>query len=192
MEIAKPTLDQIFEKEISFIVPAYQRHYVWDEKEQWLPLWEDILSKYNDRLNDKATYNHYIGSYVLVQKKKTTSQMVNKAIVIDGQQRLTTISLLLLAIRDLARSSKIEIDEKNLHEQIEERFLISKWAKDEDRIKLRPVKSDRDALVKLFGDEEDYEANSNLTLNYRYFYDIVQKEEVKAEELFAAIAKLEG
>lgn len=133
MEIAKPTLDQIFEKEISFIVPAYQRHYVWDEKEQWLPLWEDILSKYNDRLNDKATYNHYIGSYVLVQKKKTTSQMVNKAIVIDGQQRLTTFQIIFIALREIFKENNISTN--NIENYI---FNSRKYDEKKDKLKLSP------------------------------------------------------
>ena len=77
--------------------------------------------------------------------------------IIDGQQRLTTVTLLLLAIRNLIQQKKITAEEPQLDEQINERFLISKWAKEDDRIKLRPVKSDREALVKLFGDEEDYD-----------------------------------
>ncbi|MBE6843945.1 MAG: DUF4268 domain-containing protein [Ruminococcus sp.] len=165
-----------------FIIPVYQRKYDW-KLDNCRQLYDDLKKIVTDGRD-----SHFFGSIVSAVVPNGSKIEYH---IIDGQQRLTTISLLLLAIRDLARSSKIEIEEKNLHEQIEERFLISKWAKDEDRIKLRPVKSDRDALVKLFGDEEDYEANSNLTLNYRYFYDIVQKEEVKAEELFAAIAKLE-
>lgn len=63
--------------------------------------------------------------------------------IIDGQQRLTTVTLLLLAIRNLIQQKKITTEEPQLDEQINERFLISKWAKEDDRIKLRPVKCQR-------------------------------------------------
>ena len=111
--------------------------------------------------------------------------------IIDGQQRLTTITLLLLAISNLIAQGKVNPDEGRLDEQIRERFLISPWASEDDKIKIRPVKSDREALVKLFGDEEDYDYSSNLTINYQYFYDRVMKEEVPVADLYTAIGKLE-
>jgi len=111
--------------------------------------------------------------------------------IIDGQQRLTTVSLLLLAIRNLIRQKKITAQEDRLDDQINDRFLVSPWAKEEDKIKLRPVKSDREALAKLYGDEEDYDPASNLTLNYRFFCDQILKEEISVDELYAAIGKLE-
>ena len=52
-----------------------------------------------------------------------------------------------------------------------------------DRIKLRPVKGDRDALTRLFGDKEDYDLSSNLTINYRFFCDMLLKEEVPINDL---------
>lgn len=111
--------------------------------------------------------------------------------IIDGQQRLTTVTLLFLAIRNLITQGKVVSGEDRLDEQISQRFLLSPWAKEGDRIKLRPVKSDRDALERLFGDEEDYDRASNLTINYQYFYDILQREEVPISDLYAAIGKLE-
>jgi uncharacterized protein with ParB-like and HNH nuclease domain len=81
--------------------------------------------------------------------------------------------------------------EAKLDEQINQRFLISPWAREDDQIKLRPVKSDREALSKLFGQEEDYDPASNLTLNYRFFCDQIMKEEVSVDDLYAAVGKLE-
>lgn len=111
--------------------------------------------------------------------------------IIDGQQRLMTITLLLLAIRNLIVQGKVTTNEVKLDEQISQRFLISPWAGEDDKIKLRPVQSDREALAKLFGDEEDYDHSSNLTINYQFFYDMVMKEEVPVADLYAAIGKLE-
>ena len=88
-------------------------------------------------------------------------------------------------------TGKLTSREERLNEQISHRFLIAPWASEEDRIKLRPVKSDREALTKLFGPEEDYDRTSNLTLNYLFFRDVLLKEEVSVDELYAAIGKLE-
>lgn len=78
-----------------------------------------------------------------------------------------------------------------MDEQISQRFLVSPWASEDDRIKLRPVKSDSEALAKLFGDEEDYDRSSNLTTNYQFFCDMVLKEEIPVADLYAAVGKLE-
>lgn len=129
-------------------------------------LYEDLKKIVIDKRD-----SHFFGSIVssVVGSGATTEYHI-----IDGQQRLTTVTLLLLAIRNLIRQKKVTAVEPQLDEQINERFLISKWAKEDDRIKLRPVKSDRDSLIKLFGDEEDYDQSSNLTLNYKLFCDLIQ------------------
>ena len=93
--------------------------------------------------------------------------------IIDGQQRLTTVTLLLLAIRNLLARNRLTSQSERLDEQITQRFLISPWAALDDQIKLRPVKSDREALSRLFGDEEDFDLTSNLTHNYRFFCDML-------------------
>lgn len=73
-----------------------------------------------------------------------------------------------------------------------ESYVISKRAKEDDRIKLRPRKRDRSALEKLIaGDPADYERTSNLTHNYKYFYDQILKGEVSVDDLYAAIGKLQ-
>ena len=155
MEIDKPTVDDIFSQEINFIVPAYQRHYVWDEKEQWEPLWEDILKKYNDRIQNKETYNHYIGSYVLVQKKKQTSLMVNKSIVIDGQQRLTTFQIIFIALREIFQKFGIR---NSIQDYI---FNRRKYNNPLDELKLIPS-----------------------SLNYASFYDIAKLTKEEFDEKF--------
>lgn len=165
-----------------YVIPVYQRKYDWKE-ENCRKLYEDLKKIVVDRRD-----SHFFGSIVssVVGSGATTEYHI-----IDGQQRLTTVTLLLLAIRNLIGSKKIFAKEPRLDEQINERFLISKWAKEDDRIKLRPVKSDRDALHRLFGDEEDYDHSSNLTLNYKLFCNLILKEEISVDDLYSAIGKLE-
>lgn len=165
-----------------YVIPVYQRKYDWKE-ENCRQLYEDLKKIVSDKRD-----SHFFGSIVssVIGNGATTEYHI-----IDGQQRLTTVTLLLLAIRNLIQQKKITAEEPQLDEQINERFLISKWAKEDDRIKLRPVKSDRDALLKLFGDEEDYDQSSNLTLNYQFFCNLLLREEIPVDDLYAAIGKLE-
>ena len=165
-----------------YIIPVYQRKYDWRE-DNCRQLYEDLKKIIRDNRE-----SHFFGSIVSSVIGNGASTEYH---IIDGQQRLTTVSLLLLAIRNMIRQKKITAQEDRLDDQINDRFLVSPWAKEDDKIKLRPVKSDREALAKLFGEEEDYDQASNLTLNYRFFCDQILKEEVSVDDLYAAIGKLE-
>lgn len=165
-----------------YVIPVYQRKYDW-KYENCRQLYEDLKKIVIDGRD-----SHFFGSIVSAVVPNGSKIEYH---IIDGQQRLTTITLLLLAIRNLIAQGKVKTDEGKLDEQISQRFLISPWASEDDKIKLRPVKSDREALIKLFGDEEDYDHSSNLTINYQFFYDMVMKEEVPVADLYAAIGKLE-
>ncbi len=165
-----------------YVIPVYQRKYDW-KYDNCRQLYEDLKKIIRDSRD-----SHFFGSIVSSVIGNGASTEYH---IIDGQQRLTTVSLLLLAIRNLIRQKKISVQEERLDDQINDRFLVSPWAKEDDKIKLRPVKSDREALTKLFGEEEDYDQASNLTLNYRFFCDQILKEEISVDELYAAIGKLE-
>ena len=165
-----------------FVIPVYQRKYDW-RYENCCQLYDDLKKIVKD-----GRESHFFGSIVSAVVPNGSKIEYH---IIDGQQRLTTVSLLLLAIRNLIAQGKVKPVEDKLDEQISQRFLISPWANAGDKIKLRPAKSDREALIKLFGDEKDYDCSSNLTINYQFFYDMVIKEEVAVEDLYAAIGKLE-
>ena len=165
-----------------FIIPVYQRKYSWKE-EQCAQLYEDL--KRTIRQNCRS---HFFGSIVasVVGKGGTTEYHI-----IDGQQRLTTVSLLLLAIRNMIRRGKIQSENETMDQEINDLYLISPYAKEENKIKLRPVQEDREALYKLFGDEEDYDPFSQITLNYQFFCRELLKGEVGTDELYEAVGKLE-
>src|SRR5690554_723254 len=102
MNLGKPHLEDLFNKQIRFQIPVFQRHYVWNEQNQWQPLWDDFSNKLKERKNE-STYNpHYTGSIVLFQESTTTST-VSTYSVIDGQQRLTTFQLFIAAFREICR-----------------------------------------------------------------------------------------
>lgn len=165
-----------------YVIPVYQRKYDW-KYENCRQLYDDLK-----KIIIGGRNSHFFGSIVSAVVPNGSKIEYH---IIDGQQRLTTITLFLLAIRNLIAQGKVKTDEEKLDEQINQRFLISPWASEDDKIKLRPVKGDREALIKLFGDEEDYDLGSNLTINYQHFYDMLKKEEVPIADLYEAIGKLE-
>ena len=92
-------LRSLFQKPISYRIPHFQRPYAWDEEVQWNPLWNDILnlaSRVLNREEGNRIRPHFMGAIVLQQRKSSTSE-VEKRIVVDGQQRLTTLQLLIKA-----------------------------------------------------------------------------------------------
>lgn len=165
-----------------FIIPVYQRNYDW-KTENCKQLYDDLVKVVKNRRN-----NHFFGSLVSVYE---SSGRNTEFLVIDGQQRLTTVSLLLLAMYNLISKGLVVVEEKTLANQIYEDFLVDKYQPEETRIKLKPVKNDREAFDKLFNSEDEYIRDSNLTTNYNYFYDRIKKQEVTVDELFDAICKLE-
>ena len=165
-----------------YVIPVYQRKYDW-KIENCSQLYEDLK-----KIIRKKRSSHFFGS-ICSQVIPNGSKI--EFHIIDGQQRLTTITLLLLAMSNLVKAGRVKSEEEDLNEQILQRFVIAPWAKKDDKIKLLPVRGDRDALAKLFGPVEDYDRSSNLTINYQFFYDQVLREEVTVDELYDAINKLQ-
>ena len=102
MNLGKPHLEDLFNKQIRFQIPVFQRHYVWNRQDQWQPLWDDFRNKLNERNNKNKNQPHYTGSIVLFQESTTTSSVATYN-VIDGQQRLTTFQLFTTAFREICR-----------------------------------------------------------------------------------------
>jgi uncharacterized protein with ParB-like and HNH nuclease domain len=165
-----------------FIIPVYQRNYDW-RREHCEQLYNDILDimKYKFK-------NHFIGSIVYVFDEYGEK---TDFLIIDGQQRIATISLLLLAIYNLLKNGEIVSEKESLKEEINERYLIDKFSKSDERIKLKPVKADNQAFLKLYeNNSEDYFWESNITKNYSYFLNRIREDKIPADDLFKAIKKL--
>lgn len=165
-----------------FIIPVYQRNYDW-KTENCKQLYDDLIKVivHNRR-------SHFFGSLVSVYNPSGRN---TEFLVIDGQQRLTTVSLLFLAMYNLLSKGVIVPEDASLGKQIYEDFLVDKYQPEEKRIKLKPVKNDQRAFGKLFSDTNEHIRESNLTANYNYFYDRIQKQEITIEQLFDAICSLE-
>ena len=165
-----------------FIIPVYQRNYDW-KMEHCKQLYDDLV-----KVIRQDRKSHFFGSIVSVQSETGTME---EFLIIDGQQRLTTISLLLLAIYHLLSSGKMASQDRQLTDKILKKYLIDEYEPEEKRIKLKPIKNDQKAFGILFDKDEERIPDSNLTINYQYFYDRIQREELSIDELFNAICRLE-
>ena len=139
-------LQAVFYKPIRYRVPMFQRPYVWEQKRQWEPLWEDMRDL-AERLLDGSPLNddtpHFIGAVVLEQVPQPLIKLESRT-VIDGQQRLTTIQILISAARCVAMEREAADEAELLGELI---WNDSKLAKDPgDRLKIEPTTYDRAAF----------------------------------------------
>lgn len=165
-----------------FVIPVYQRNYDW-KTENCKQLYDDLV-----KIIKGDRKSHFFGSLVSVYNPDGHNE---EFLIIDGQQRLTTVSLLFLAMYNLIDKGAIESKTANLKQRIYEEYLVDKWKPEDTRIKLKPVKNDQRAFGKLFDDPDEHIRESNLTVNYDYFYDRIQKQEVTIDELYDAICCLE-
>ncbi|WP_441746434.1 GmrSD restriction endonuclease domain-containing protein [Helicobacter pylori] len=168
-----------------FVIPIYQRVYSW-EKEQCKQLWDDIVKTGgNDQMN-----GHFIGSIVFVQDDIYTTSH-NGFLIIDGQQRLTTITLLLTALRDHLNDED-EFLEKFSCQKIQNRYLINSDEKDDKRFKLILSEPDRDTLLSLIDENrrKPSEPSSKIVENFKLFEEWIRKNADKMETIFKGLEKL--
>lgn len=165
-----------------FVIPVYQRNYDW-RAENCKQLYDDLI-----RIIEENRKSHFFGSIVSVDNPVGK---YTELLIIDGQQRLTTVSLLLLAMYNAIRCGILVSETDTLSQEIYETYLVDKFQPQEKRIKLKPVKNDRRAFGRLFEDVSEHIAESNLTINYQYFYERIQKQEITIDELYDAVCRLE-
>ena len=164
-----------------FVIPVYQRNYDW-KNEQCKQLFDDLV-----RLKTSGRKSHFFGCIVSFYDAEADSEQF---LIIDGQQRLTTVSLLLLALHDLLASGELVSDSPHLASMIQEEYLINKWKSNDTRIKLKPVKNDQKAFQKLFESPADHIRDSNLTVNYDYFCKRLREKTLPVDALFDALKRL--
>lgn len=165
-----------------FVIPVYQRNYDW-KRDNCKQLFDDLVKVIK---NDRPS--HFFGS--IVSSYQSTGRFA-QYLIIDGQQRLTTVSLLMLAMYNLIQEGKVTPNTETMAKELFEEFLVDKYQPKEKRIKLKPVKDDMRAFEKLFDTDEENDEQSNLTYNYEYFYNRIQNGEVTIEQLYDALFRLE-
>lgn len=171
-------LEAIFDPNVFFQVPLFQRPYVWKQAENWEPLWEDIQALLDRQLLGAKAKAHFLGAIVLEQLPHSAGSIETRQ-VIDGQQRFTTLQLFLLAARNLAKangstkyadrfSGLVENDASRVEDK-EEKYKL--WPTNGDRPAFQAIHAceslkDVDKAVKAKPDV----AKSNLVGAYRFFH----------------------
>ena len=164
-----------------FVIPVYQRNYNW-KKEQCKQLFDDLVA-----LNRNGKSSHFFGSIVSVNENS------KEFTIIDGQQRLTTVSLIMIAMIKSVENGVFNSEgDKKICENIKQDYIV---AVDDDvnKLRLHPYNDDKDAFSRIVFDTEDkYNEASNVTVNFRYFFDrLVNDREISLSDLIDAIEKLQ-
>lgn len=143
-----------------FIIPLYQRNYDWKE-ENCEQLFHDLI-----KLHNSDRKSHFFGSIVSSIQSGTEDRYI-----IDGQQRITTVSLLLIAMVNASKENKISVEDPKLVEKIFKRYLVDEYQEDERKVKLKPIKKDMQAFdALLYKPVDNYIIDSNVTRNYKCLY----------------------
>ena len=178
---AQPLIKYFDGSDKRFIIPLYQRNYDWKE-ENCEQLFQDLI-----KLHNSDRKSHFFGSIV------SSIQFGTEDIfIIDGQQRITTVSLLLIAMVNAKKDGLIEATDAKLVEKIFKRYLVDEYQEDERKVKLKPIKKDMQAFdALLYKPKDQYIKESNVTRNYDFFYDKITRAGLTLDELFETIKKLE-
>ncbi|MGN0463028.1 MAG: DUF262 domain-containing protein [Ruminococcus sp.] len=184
MDAQKGNIYQIFNGDKQFIIPVYQRYYSWD-KEQCERLWNDIV---NMQIKNKS--GHFVGSIVNIAEKAMPTG-VQKYMIIDGQQRMTTLTLMLIALRNY---SIVHPDDISINfRRIDNVLLKNEYENGDERYKLLLTETDRNTLINLIERKPltGVDENSRLLRNYQYFEDKINSLVLKPSEVYESIGKLQ-
>jgi uncharacterized protein with ParB-like and HNH nuclease domain len=170
MRATNQFLTKLLEKQDThFIIPIYQRNYDWgmDQCQQLL----DDICQLGDEKNDGD--NHFIGSLVFIQDGVTSCDPPEKLLIIDGQQRLTTVTLLWVVLHRIAK----ELGDEKLENEIHKKYLVNEFLDDDEKLKLRSTSNNDEALRYLIkdGDPQKYDKSCQLVHNFNYFKSEINK-----------------
>ncbi len=183
MDARKGNIYEILNGNRQFLIPVYQRFYSWDI-DQCKQLWNDIVEM---QKKDKA--GHFVGSIVNIAEQAMPTG-VQKYMIIDGQQRMTTLTLLLLALRDYAIKNP---DDTTINaRRIDNMLLKNEYESGEERYKLLLTETDRDILISLVEEKPITEdIRSRLIENYKFFADKLAEKEILPAQVYESIGKLQ-
>lgn len=169
---------QILEGNKQYVIPVYQRIYTWDTTD-CNRLWNDIV-----KMHRQGKQSHFIGTIVNIAERQTPIG-VQKYMIIDGQQRLTTLTLLLLALRDYARKHP---DCGNISDKIQESYIVNNHEADQDKYKLLLTQTDRDILIRIVDTIPISEnLKSRVLDNYNLFMGKITEGELLPKDICYAI-----
>ncbi len=183
MDAKAQRLHNILEGEKQYTIPVFQRYYSWNQK-HWTDLWNDILSL----LEEGISKEHFIGAFVCMAGRHTPDA-VPDYILIDGQQRLATITILLCVLRDLAKEKGFQ-DQAN---EIQEKYIIDKFKTGLESYKIISRSKDRQFLMGLI-DGNPPDGESKIIEASQYFRKEIASligthSELVIKKLFTIITK---
>lgn len=183
MDARKGNIYEILNGNKQFLIPVYQRYYSWDI-EQCARLWNDIVE-----MQKKGKVGHFVGSIVNIAEQAMPTG-VQKYMIIDGQQRMTTLSLLLLALRDYAAKNP---DDTTINaRRIDNMLLKNEYESGDERYKLLLTETDRDILMRLVEEKPiPDDTRSKLLDNYKFFAGKIDDKELQPAEVYESIGKLQ-
>lgn len=159
MQASPAKVIEYFNGEKQNLIPLFQRRYTWAKKD-WQALWEDLMVQYE--LDDSST--HFMGAVVSLPARSVPVG-VSKYLIIDGQQRLSTVSILLCALRDSLDATSAS--------RIQEVYLTNRYRSPEDLLKLVPTQADRDSYRALVIDREIGNNSGPMIDAYLYFRNAI-------------------
>ncbi len=169
-----------------FIVPIFQRDYSWGTK-HCQQLWKDVIRVGSD----PKVKGHFLGSVVYVAAEDN-SAAITRWLLIDGQQRMTTLTLLLIALRDRIKELQDageDLGEVSTPEELDDYYLRNRHGKGDRRHKLHLRRADHDTLIsRLDGKGIPDAASERIKENYNFLRDLVSKADVQI--VYAGIKKL--
>ena len=183
MDIEKGSIYNLLNGQCQYIIPVYQRKYSWQANVQCARLWKDIVE-----MEKKKKKHHFVGSIVSIAEKKSVMG-VQKQLIIDGQQRMTTLSILMIALRDYLKEQGAgdEVDEN-----ITNMVLKNPSRKGDDAYKMMLTDTDRDIMIKLVdGIKIKEDEDSLIYANYLYFKQRVAESTLTPDEVYESISKLD-
>ncbi|MBU6186970.1 MAG: DUF262 domain-containing protein [Cyanobacteria bacterium REEB444] len=169
MQASETKLQQIIEGTKQYVVPLFQRPYSW-KKSEWQALWNDLV----ELCKADNPRPHFMGS-IVTMPTISVPEGVSKYLLIDGQQRLTTVFILLSALRNTAKQS-----EEELAAEIDNTILVNPYKKDLDYYKLQPTQVDRVAFHQII-DSEPRVNESDILECYRFFEKKIHQSRLSLE-----------
>ena len=164
-------------------IPVYQRNYDW-KRENCEQLFRDL-----EKLITSDKKSHFFGSIVTAHQHGGDGESF---VIIDGQQRITTVSLLFLAMINAVKNGDAKAESPSLCDKIMKTYIIDEYSTDSTKVRLKSASGDNDAFLKIVeNDRDSFIESSNVTLNYHFLYDKVKEMEWSIDKLFEAAKKLE-
>lgn len=160
MKASETTLRNLLEGGKQFQIPLFQRPYSWNE-ENWETLWEDLMSLYNEEIK-----GYFFLGPIVTQAILGTADGISPFIVIDGQQRLTTLTIILAVLRSFLKKN-----DKVIAQEIEGLYLTNQFKKNDDIYKVLPTQDDRETYQSIIQSKpaKDIKKEGRIYEAYKFF-----------------------